>query len=298
MLKKILRTKKLKKNKYSMPVHYQIDIKPIELNTNCTDLKNKAITVNKNQIKKLSDDFYFEMHAITNLTRPYLILAVVGIPLFSILSILVLFCYEIPKDSYPILSLFFGIVAMLIYIICSQENKKLILQSQSMRFNQEFSTVEEARIHWIKDRIGFNTDFFEYAEKLVKWKKYKESYTQGYKINWVLYIYDPQSKPRILALFIGLISLVTLIILNTVEVDPLSVLLGVGFFKFLMIDNIVPTLILVSFFFFMFWQMLMVWHSVLRFIIYITDHFNKSRISELRFSILLNFLLDYSDFIE
>ena len=133
---------------------------------------------------------------------------------------------------------------------------------------------------------------------MCQWKEYKEKYNQKSKINWFNYIYDPQSKPRILALFIALISLFTIVTMNAFEIEPFPVLVAFFGLKHILIEETWLVLFLIFIVCFLLWQIIFISHILSRYITYLVDSLNKNNFSELKFSILINFLLDHSDFQE
>ena len=130
---------------------------------------------------------------------------------------------------------------------------------------------------------------------LSKWKEYKERYNRNSKISWFSYIYDPQSKPRILALFIAFISLLTVVTMNAFEVEPFSVIVAFFGLKHILVEETWFILFLIFVICFLSWQLIFIGHLLSRSIIYLIDYLNRDNLSDLRFGVLINFLLDYSD---
>lgn len=297
MLKKIY--KKIRKNKndyYSPLIDYDLSDYSYKIVT-CDERKSyeKKSTVNKNQIKNLSDDFYAQLYSFKNLPKHYIFLITVVAPIISIVSIYLLFV-AVRQGSDSLYSAVLGAVSFTIFIICRDKNEKSILQKQSLIHNKSFVTIDEVRLYWIRDKIGSRTDICEFVKKLSEWKSLKDKYNRNAKINWFNYIYDPQSKPRILALFIAFISLFTVMTINTFEIEPLSIIVIFFGLKYFLIEQTGLVLFLGLITVFLLWQIIFISHMLSRFIIYLIDYLNRDNLSELRFSILMNFLLDHVKF--
>ena len=297
MFKKI--SKKLRKNQnhcYSPLINYDLSDYSYKMVT--YDVKKnpkKELILNRNQVKNLSDDFYSQLYSFKNLPRHYFFLITVVAPIFSVISIYLLFVTSRQGSDYLYLAIS-GIISFIIFFICRDKNEKSILQKQSLIHNKSFITIDEVRLYWIKDKIGSQTDIYEFAKKLSEWKSLKDKYNRNAKINWFNYIYDPQSKPRILALFIALVSLFTVVTLNTFKVEPLSVLFVFFVLKHFLMEQTGLVLFLIIIIVFLFWQIIFVSHMLSKFIIYLIDYLNKDNLSELKFSILMDFLLDHTKF--
>lgn len=297
MLKKISKKIRKKKNNYYSPlINYDLSDHSYKIVT--YDVKKnyeKKLTVNRNQIKNLSDDFYSQLYSFKNLPKHYFFLITVVAPLVSIVSIYLLFV-AIRQGSDSLYSAILGAISFIIFIVCRDKNKKSILQKQSLIHNKSFVTIDEVRLYWIRDKIGSRTDIYEFVKKLSEWKSLKDKYNRNAKINWFNYIYDPQSKPRILALFIAFISLFTVMTINTFEIEPLSIIVIFFGLKYFLIEQTGLVLFLGLITVFLLWQIIFISHMLSRFVIYLIDYLNRDNLSELRFSILMNFLLDHTKF--
>ena len=297
MLKKI--SKKLRKNQnhyYSPLINYDLSDYSYKMVT--YDVKKnpkKELILNRNQVKNLSDDFYSQLYSFKNLPKHYFFLITVVAPIISAMSIYLSFVAS-RQGSDALYSSILGTISFIIFIICRDKNKKSILQKQSLVHNKSFATIDEVILYWIRDRIGSKTDIYEFAKNLSEWKSLKDKYNRNAKINWFNYIYDPQSKPRILALFIALVSLFTVVTLNTFKVEPLSVLFVFFVLKHFLMEQTGLVLFLIIIMVFLFWQIIFVSHMLSKFIIYLIDYLNKDNLSELKFSILMDFLLDHTKF--
>lgn len=294
MIKKIVKKLQKRKNNYSSPTNYDINHQGFKV-VNDNVEKNSARGIARNQVKQLSNDFYSQLYSFKNLPIQYFLLITVVAPIVSIASVYLMFIAT-QKDSSLVPSITLAILSLVIFIGCRDKNEKLIVQKYSTIHGKDFRTIDEVRFYWIIDRVGLQTDIYEFAKKLSEWKMLKEEYNRNSKINWFNYIYDPQSKPRILALFIALVSLFTIITINAFEIEPLSVLITVFGFKHILIEETWLVLLLIFFICLISWQIIFIGHILGRGVTYLIDSINSDNISEVKFSILINFLLDHSDF--
>lgn len=298
MFKKIVKKLRKKNSKYSTFNDYNINYHNFEVGS-CFGSKNtdRKIYLNKNQVKQLSNDFYSELYSLNNLPIYYLFLMVIIVPLVSMVAIYFVF-NTVQTDSNHIVPFILAVISSLIFNSCRKKNEDLIIERQSRIYNRKFVTIDEVRFFWLKEKIGWKSDFYEFAKKLSEWRQLKEKYNQRSRIDWLNYIYDPQSKPRILALFIALVSLCTIIIINTFEIDPFTVLVAFFGFKHVLTELTLLIVFLVFLICFLSWQLIFLGYIFSRAILYLTDFLNKNNFSEIKFSVLINFLLDHSDFYE
>lgn len=296
MFKNIARKIRKKKNKYSITQNYNIDYESFKM-TGRPVKKDKygKVVISKNQIKNLSNEFYSELYSLKNLPIHYLLLIVIVVPLISMVAVY-LSLNPVSKYSSHVFPFVLAITSSCIFILCREKNKNLIIEKQSLIYNRDFRTIDEVRFFWIKEKIGWESDFYEFAKKLSEWRQLKEKYNQRSRIDWFNYIYDPQSKPRILALFIALVSLCTIIIINTFEIDPFTVLVAFFGFKHILTELTLLIVFLVFFICFLSWQLIFLGHIFRKGVMYFIDYINTNSFSELKFGILINFLLDHSDF--
>ena len=295
MLKKIAEKFRKKNNNYAPLVNYDFNYQGFKLISSAMEEHyERKVIISRNQVKQLSDDFYYELYSFKNLPVRYLLLMISVVPTASISAIYCIF-QEAQKDIFPIIPFILGFIAYSIFIKCHKVNEDNILKAQRERHNREFLTIDEARVYWIRNRIGYKYSFLELVETLSKWKEYKKKYNQNSKINWFSYIYDPQSKPRILALFIAFISLLTVVTMNTFELEPLSVLVAFLSLEYLLTEGAWLVVFLVLVVGLLLWQIILISHLLSRSIIYLIDYLNRDNLSDLRFGVLINFLLDYSD---
>lgn len=298
MFKNIARKIRKKKNKYSIVENYNIHYQSLKIaNRPIEKDKYRKIVISNNQIKNLSNEFYSELYSLKNLTIHYLLLIVIVVPLISMIAVY-LSLNPVSKYSSHVFPFILAITSSFIFNICREKNKNLIIEKQSGIYNRSFTTIDEVRFFWLKEKIGWESDFYEFAKKLSEWRQLKEKYNKRSRIDWLNYIYDPQSKPRILALFIALVSLCTIIIINTFEIDPFTVLVAFFGFKHILAELTFLVIFLIFFMCFLSWQLIFLGHIFSRGILYLTDSLNKNNLSEIKFSVLINFLLDHSDFYE
>lgn len=290
MFEKIVRKLRKKKSNHSTFVNYDVNYKPLKVYS----YSGRKVVVSRNKVKDISNDFYYELYSFKNLSIRYLLLMIFVVPMLSIYAIYCLI-QETQKDVFPVISFILGSVAYSLFLKCRQFNEESVLRKQRKIHGIKFSTINEARVYWIRDKIGYEHNFLDFAEKLSKWKEHKEKYNRDSKINWFNYIYDPQSKPRILALFIAFISLFTVITINTFEIEPFSVLITFFGLKHILIEETWLILFLIFVICFLSWQLIFLGHILSRGIAYLLDFFNKNSFSELKFSILMSFLLDNAD---
>ena len=295
MFKKIAEKFRKKNNNYAPLVNYNFNYQGFKLISSAMEEHHeRKVIISRNQVKQLSDDFYYELYSFKNLPIHYLLSITVVAPLVSIASIYFLFVAT-RQDSYPIVSIILATISLIIFVVCREKKEKLILQKQSMIHDKSFTTIDDARLYWILNKVGMRTDIYEFAKKLSEWKGLKEKYNRNSQINWLNYIYDPQSKPRILALLIAFISLFTVVTMNTFEIEPFSVIVSFFGLKHILVEETWLILFLIFFICFLSWQLIFIGHILSRGATHLIGLLNRDNLSELKFNILINFLLDNID---
>ncbi|MGP9556343.1 hypothetical protein [Psychrobacter sp. AOP7-A1-24] len=294
MFKKISKNFQKKKYNYAPLVSYHLGYQNSKVINTYIEKKYEREITSKNQVKQLSDDFYYELYSFKNLPIHYLLSIVVVAPLVSIASIYFLFVAT-RQDSYPIVSVILATISLTIFVVCREKKEKLILKKQSIIHDKSFKTIDDARLYWILNKVGMRTNIYEFANKLSKWKGLKEKHNRNSQINWLNYIYDPQSKPRILALFIAFISLFTVVTMNTFEIEPFSVIVSFFGLKHILVEETWLILFLIFLICFLSWQLIFIGHILSRGATHFIGLLNRNNLSELKFNILINFLLDNID---
>ena len=84
--------------------------------------------------------------------------------------------------------------------------------------------------------------------------------------------------------------------INTFEIEPLSVIVVFFGLKYFLMEQTGFVVFLGLITVFLLWQIIFISHMLSRFVIYLIDYLNRDNLSELRFSILMNFLLDHTKF--
>ena len=161
MLKKIAEKFRKKNNNYAPLVNYDFNYQGFKLISSAMEEHyERKVIISRNQVKQLSDDFYYELYSFKNLPVRYLLLMISVVPTASISAIYCIF-QEAQKDIFPIIPFILGFIAYSIFIKCHKINEDSILEAQRERHNRKFLTIDEARVYWIRDRIGYKNSFLE-----------------------------------------------------------------------------------------------------------------------------------------
>ncbi|MGP4971129.1 hypothetical protein [Psychrobacter aquimaris] len=245
----------------------------------------------RNPILNLVNDFYYETCSIKNMPKIWWVLMLIDI------IVLWLFFSSIdgirgvnnPTFIQKNIPLLYGVVFISIFYILRKVNIHSILKKMQKKHEVIFENINDARIFWIQERLGAEIDFFELAKELSEWKTLREKHSDFFQYDYRKTIYNANAKPRVIALTIALISVCTLLIMNTSDVsyDEVVSQLATNIFYITVLSPIIVVYFLVLAF-----VITISWRVVLMFL----DSFiDKGIVSNIRFGFLIEFLTTYSD---
>ena len=257
---------------------------------------DKVKKVRGDKIGSLSNDFYNEMFSLKNLPKKYWTLFPIVIFIsYQIFFTILQFSKKNSNTSTPPEIYIYTVFLVLLIYFIRECKEKEIIKKYNKKNSSNFLKINDVRVDWLRRRVGENRDFYELAKEIVKWKKIKNEFNLNYQFQMSRYIYDSQSKPRLLALIISLISIITLIVINSINTEKEILFFTLLEFKRILFEEIGILIFIILTITLLFLGLMFLWSLLCRLSVYIFDLFSANgKVSNLRFKILLNFLLDNS----